>query len=86
MAEYYITCGLEFKSLSINIGEGAIIMPGANIQPFCNVGKCVIVWPGAIVGHDTVIEDYCWLTAGSAIGGNAPYWTKYIRRNKCNSC
>ena len=61
----------NLKSLSINIGEGTIIMPGANIQPFCNVGKCAIIWPGAIIGHDTEIEDYCWLTAGSAIGGNA---------------
>lgn len=60
-----------YENLHVDIREGAIIMPGAIIQPFAKIGRSAIIWPGAIVGHDSTIGDYCWVTAGSAIGGNS---------------
>lgn len=68
--------GSNLQKLPFKVGEGSIIMPGANLQPYCQIGNCVIIWPGAVVGHDSIIGDYCWLTAGSAIGGNTSVGVK----------
>ncbi|MDA8760482.1 acetyltransferase [Amylibacter sp.] len=57
-------------TLNLEYGENCVFMPGHNIQPFCKFGEGVFVWPGAVVGHDTVVSDHCWITAGASIGGN----------------
>jgi UDP-3-O-[3-hydroxymyristoyl] glucosamine N-acyltransferase len=55
----------------ITYGHNTIIMPGANIQPFVNLGLGNIIWPGALIGHHSIVGDFNWFTSNSMIGGNA---------------
>lgn len=51
------------------IGEGAMIGAGAVISPGVTVGDHCIINTGAIVEHDSVLEDYVHVSVKAATGG-----------------
>ncbi|HJU88182.1 MAG TPA: acetyltransferase [Gemmatimonadaceae bacterium] len=51
-------------------GENCFILEGAIVQPFARIGRNVTIWSGAHVGHDSIIEDHCFLAPNVAISGN----------------
>lgn len=53
----------------VEIGEGTIICPNAEVSPNVSIGKyCTILNAG--IGHDVVIGDYSTISGGCFINGN----------------
>ncbi|MGH8516000.1 MAG: acetyltransferase [Panacagrimonas sp.] len=50
-------------------GEGCVVL-GTRISPLCRIGRFVYVASATIVGHDTVIGDFCSLMAGCIVSGD----------------
>ncbi len=53
------------------IGEGCIVMPGVYIGPFSQIGLCCVLWPGAILSHHNILDDFNWIASGCCFGGGA---------------
>lgn len=53
------------------IGEGAVIFPGAIIEPYARVGANTLVWAGVVLAHHSRIGDHCWVAANAVISGQA---------------
>lgn len=54
---------------NVRVGDGAIVMAGANIDVFCGIGDLTVVWPGAIVSHDSQVGPNCFLSPGAILCG-----------------
>jgi sugar O-acyltransferase (sialic acid O-acetyltransferase NeuD family) len=59
-----------------SIGDNCFILEDNTIQPFVKIGNDVTLWSGNHIGHDTVIEDHCFLASHIVVSGNVR-----IRRN-----
>jgi sugar O-acyltransferase (sialic acid O-acetyltransferase NeuD family) len=51
------------------IGDNCFIMEDNTIQPFVQIGNNVTMWSGNHIGHDSVIEDHCFLTSHAVVAG-----------------
>ena len=51
-------------------GENCFILEDNTIQPFVKIGNNVTLWSGNHIGHDSVIEDHCFLTSHVVVSGN----------------
>ena len=58
-------------SLSAEVSEGSMILPGAILNAGCYIGKHVIINTGAIIEHDCKIEDFAHIAPGSVVCGNS---------------
>lgn len=58
------------------LGEGAVILPSAVVEPHVRVGANTFVWCNATLAHHSSIADHCWVASGSVISGQA-----CVRRN-----
>lgn len=56
---------------SARLGQGTVVMAGAVINPWAEIGSNVIVNTGAIVEHDCRVEDHVHVAPGAVIGGHA---------------
>lgn len=54
---------------SVQIGENAFIFENNVIQRMAQIGNNVILWSGNHVGHQTVIEDDCFVASHVVISG-----------------
>jgi len=57
-------------------GENCFILEDNTVQPFVKIGNNVTLWSGNHIGHDSVIEDHCFITSHVVISGNchiSPY-------------
>lgn len=52
-----------------SLGAGVYICSGASVAAGVSIGDHVSLGPGAIVGHETVLEDHAIICAGALIGG-----------------
>jgi sugar O-acyltransferase (sialic acid O-acetyltransferase NeuD family) len=52
------------------LGENCFVYEGAIIQPYAKIGNNVIIAPGSIVGHHSVVRDHCFLASHTVILGN----------------
>ena len=57
-------------SSSALIGEGTIIMDGAQIGPNVVIGKNCIINSKTLVEHECIIEDHCNIATSVTINGN----------------
>ena len=53
----------------VRIGEGAIVMAGANVDVFSEVGELTVLWPGAIVSHDCRVGRNSFVSPGATLCG-----------------
>lgn len=53
------------------IGEGAVILPFAIIEPHASVGENTMVWCHSTVAHHASIGDHCWIASGTVIAGQS---------------
>lgn len=53
------------------LGEGAVVLPGAVIEPNARVGANTMVWSNVTLAHDSSVGDHCWVAAGTVLSGQA---------------
>lgn len=51
-------------------GENCFILEDNTVQPFVRIGDNVTLWSGNHIGHDSIIEDHCFLTSQVVVSGN----------------
>ncbi len=56
-------------SRSAVLGPGTVILGNATICANVRIGAHVMMLPNCVVGHDTVINDYCIFAAGVTVSG-----------------
>ena len=57
--------------LSENIpGDNCFILEDNTIQPFARIGSNVTLWSGNHIGHDSVIEDHCFISSHVVVSGH----------------
>jgi sugar O-acyltransferase (sialic acid O-acetyltransferase NeuD family) len=57
-------------------GDNCFILEDNTIQPFVQIGNNVTLWSGNHIGHDSVIEDHCFLASHIVVSGHV-----HIQRN-----
>ena len=80
-AEIYETCKRKGYKLityvsskathwgEVEIGDNCFIFENNVIQPFVKIGNDVILWSGNHIGHDSTIEDHCFIASHAVISG-----------------
>jgi UDP-3-O-[3-hydroxymyristoyl] glucosamine N-acyltransferase len=51
-------------------GENCFILEDNTVQPFVTIGNNVTLWSGNHIGHDSCIEDDCFITRMSLVSGH----------------
>jgi sugar O-acyltransferase (sialic acid O-acetyltransferase NeuD family) len=54
----------------IEVGDNTFIFEENVIQPFVRIGCNVVLWSGNHIGHDSTIEDHCFIASHAVISGN----------------
>ena len=52
------------------VGDNCFILEDNTIQPFVKIGNNVILWSGNHIGHDSVIEDHCFIASHVVVSGH----------------
>ena len=65
----YISSRCTFLS-QFQPGDNCFILEDNTIQPFAQIGNNVTLWSGNHIGHDSVIEDHCYLTSQVVVSGH----------------
>ena len=50
-------------------GDNCFILEDNTIQPFVRIGNNVTLWSGNHIGHDSTIEDHCFLASQIVVSG-----------------
>ena len=51
-------------------GDNAFILEDNTVQPFVRIGSDVTLWSGNHIGHDSVIDDHCFISSHVVISGH----------------
>jgi sugar O-acyltransferase (sialic acid O-acetyltransferase NeuD family) len=51
-------------------GDNCFVLEDNTVQPFVRIGNNVTLWSGNHIGHDSVIEDHCFITSHVVVSGN----------------
>jgi sugar O-acyltransferase (sialic acid O-acetyltransferase NeuD family) len=52
------------------VGDNCFILEDNTIQPFVRIGNDVTLWSGNHIGHDTTIDDHCFLASHIVVSGH----------------
>jgi sugar O-acyltransferase (sialic acid O-acetyltransferase NeuD family) len=52
------------------VGDNCFILEDNTVQPFVKIGNNVTLWSGNHIGHDSVIEDHCFLASHIVVSGH----------------
>jgi sugar O-acyltransferase (sialic acid O-acetyltransferase NeuD family) len=52
------------------VGENCFILEDNTIQPFVKIGNNVTLWSGNHIGHDSIIDDHCFLASHIVVSGH----------------
>jgi sugar O-acyltransferase (sialic acid O-acetyltransferase NeuD family) len=52
------------------VGDNCFILEDNTIQPFVKIGNNVTLWSGNHIGHDSIIEDHCFLASHIVVSGH----------------
>lgn len=50
-------------------GDNCFILEDNTVQPFVRIGNNVTLWSGNHIGHDSIIEDHCFLASHIVVSG-----------------
>jgi len=64
----YISSRCSFLT-QFPVGDNLFILEDNTVQPYVKVGNNVVMWSGNHIGHDSTIEDHCYLTSHVVISG-----------------
>ena len=51
-------------------GDNCFILEDNTIQPFVRIGNNVTLWSGNHIGHDSTIEDHCFISSHVVVSGH----------------
>ena len=51
-------------------GDNCFILEDNTIQPFVTIGNNVTLWSGNHIGHDSAIEDHCFIASHVVVSGH----------------
>lgn len=51
------------------VGDNCFILEDNTIQPFVKIGNNVTLWSGNHIGHDSLIDDHCFLASHIVVSG-----------------
>jgi sugar O-acyltransferase (sialic acid O-acetyltransferase NeuD family) len=51
-------------------GENCFILEDNTVQPFVTIGNNVTLWSGNHIGHDSAIEDHCFIASHVVVSGH----------------
>jgi sugar O-acyltransferase (sialic acid O-acetyltransferase NeuD family) len=51
-------------------GDNCFILEDNTVQPFARIGNNVTIWSGNHIGHDSVIEDHCFISSHVVVSGH----------------
>lgn len=51
------------------VGDNCFILEDNTIQPFVEIGSDVTLWSGNHIGHESVIEDHCFVSSHVVVAG-----------------
>src|SRR5437879_13827776 len=52
------------------VGDNCFILEDNTIQPFVTIGSNITMWSWNHIGHDSVIEDHCFITSHVVVSGH----------------
>jgi sugar O-acyltransferase (sialic acid O-acetyltransferase NeuD family) len=52
------------------VGRNCFILEDNTVQPFVRIGENVTLWSGNHIGHDSVIEDHCFISSHVVVSGH----------------
>jgi sugar O-acyltransferase (sialic acid O-acetyltransferase NeuD family) len=58
------------RSAETEIGDNCFIFEANVVQPFVRIGNDVVLWSGNHIGHDSTIDDHCFVASHAVISGN----------------
>jgi len=61
---------MSFVSPQSTVGYGSVVTAGCAVGPDVKIGNHVCLLQNVTLGHDDVIGDYTWVTAGATFSGN----------------
>jgi sugar O-acyltransferase (sialic acid O-acetyltransferase NeuD family) len=50
-------------------GDNCFILEDNTVQPFVTIGNNVTLWSGNHIGHDSIVEDHCFITSHVVVSG-----------------
>ena len=53
------------------VADGVIVMATASIDQNVSIGALSVVWPGAVISHDSYVGQNCFISPGAVICGYA---------------
>jgi sugar O-acyltransferase (sialic acid O-acetyltransferase NeuD family) len=59
-----------FVSKDVEVGDNCFIFEANVIQPYVRIGNDVVIWSANHIGHDSTIEDHCFIASQVVISGN----------------
>jgi len=59
-----------FVSKDVEVGDNCFIFEANVIQPYVRIGNDVVIWSANHIGHDSAIEDHCFIASQVVISGN----------------
>ena len=59
-----------FVSKDVEIGDNCFIFEANVIQPYVRIGNDVVIWSANHIGHDTTIQDHCFIASHVVVSGN----------------
>ena len=57
-------------------GDNCFILEDNTIQPFVRIGSNVTMWSGNHIGHDSTIEDHCFIASHVVVSGHVRVGTR----------
>jgi sugar O-acyltransferase (sialic acid O-acetyltransferase NeuD family) len=54
----------------IDVGDNTFIFEENVIQPFVRIGSNVVLWSGNHIGHNSMIENHCFIASHAVVSGN----------------
>jgi sugar O-acyltransferase (sialic acid O-acetyltransferase NeuD family) len=64
----YVSSHCTYLS-DVPVGDNCFILEDNTIQPFVRIGNNVTLWSGNHIGHDSVIDDHCFLASQIVVSG-----------------
>lgn len=64
----YISTRCSFLT-DLPVGDNCFILEDNTVQPFVKIGNNVTLWSGNHIGHDSIIDDHCFISSHVVVSG-----------------